>query len=178
MSDRFEFKSLLPRSAVFSAILLTLWSSIGIAGMGHTSAAAAKNSDALASFNGVWKGTSVSNVNASSAIITLDIKRNGNELKGTYLCTAGNAVCRNNIQKGWMHGQSGARGFDVTMEDNSRCTYYMDKIQSSVAEGEYTCYGDGQIVDQGTFKLARSGPSHGPMGTHGSNAWFAVVLMH
>ena len=39
------------------------------------------------------------------------------------------------------------------MEDTSWCTYFMDDFYPPKADGEYTCYMNGGIADQGTFKL-------------------------
>jgi len=112
--------------------------------------------DPLADFNGIWRGSSVSTMNAASAKITFNLKREGNQIKGDYRCAPGNAICRDNIQRGWVSGQVSARGFRVSMEDSSWCTYFMDEFYPPKANGEYTCYVNGGIADQGMFKL------HGP----------------
>jgi hypothetical protein len=117
------------------------------------SATAPDSPDPLADFTGIWKGTSRSSMNATSAKITFDIKREGNKFKGKYLCAPGNAVCRNNTPNGWVTGQTSARGFRVAMEDTSWCMYFMDDFYPPKADGEYTCYMNGGIADQGTFKL-------------------------
>jgi hypothetical protein len=109
--------------------------------------------DPLADFNGIWKGTSVSSMNAAMVKITFNIKREGNQFKGKYLCAPLNAVCRNNTPHGWVTGQINARGFRVAMEDTSWCMYFMDDFYPPKADGEYTCYMNGGIADQGTFKL-------------------------
>src|SRR5271169_2934483 len=80
--------------------------------------------DPLVDFNGIWKGTAVSSMNAAMVKITFDIKREGNQFKGKYLCAPLNAVCRNNTPHGWVTGQIGARGFRVAMEDTSWCMYF------------------------------------------------------
>jgi len=109
--------------------------------------------DPLVDFNGIWKGTAVSSMNAAMVKITFDIKREGNQFKGKYLCAPLNAVCRNNAPHGWVNGKIAARGFQVSMEDTSWCTYFMDDFYPPKANGEYTCYMNGGIADQGTFKL-------------------------
>jgi hypothetical protein len=110
----------------------------------------------LAEFTGVWKGTSTSATNAAKFIITFDVKREGNKLKGEYRCAPGNANCRNNVQRGWVTGQTGARGFTVSMEDTSWCTFFMDEFYPPVGDGEYTCYLGGTIADQGTFEVKQA----------------------
>jgi hypothetical protein len=116
-------------------------------------AAAPDSPDPLVDFNGVWKGTSVSTMNAAKVKITFDLTREGNQFKGKYLCAPLNATCRNNTPHGWVTGQVSARGFRVAMEDTSWCMYFMDEFYPPKADGEYTCYMNGGIADQGTFKL-------------------------
>ncbi|HVA41502.1 MAG TPA: hypothetical protein VNF49_12605 [Candidatus Binataceae bacterium] len=121
---------------------------------GSTASAAAPDSpDPLMDFNGIWRGRSVSTMNAASAKITFSVKREGNQIKGDYRCAPGNAICRNNVQRGWVTGQVSARGFRVEMEDSSWCVYFMDEFYPPKARGEYTCYMNGGIADQGTFRL-------------------------
>jgi hypothetical protein len=109
--------------------------------------------DPLVDFNGVWKGSQVSTMNAARVNVTFKLKREGNQFKGDYLCKPGNAICRNNTPHGWVTGQVSARGFRVAMEDTSWCMYFMDDFYPPKADGEYTCYMNGGIADQGTFKL-------------------------
>ena len=56
-------------------------------------------------------------------------------------------------QRGWVHGQVSARGFTVAEEDTSWCVFFMRRFHGTIADGEYTCYMNGGIADQGTFKL-------------------------
>jgi len=128
----------------------------GVAG----SAAAPDSPDPLMDFNGIWKGTQVSTMSAARVKITFRLKREGNQFKGDYLCAPGNAVCRNNTPHGWVTGQISARGFRVAMEDSSWCMYFMDEFYPPKADGEYTCYMNGGIADQGMFKL--KGPPSEP----------------
>jgi hypothetical protein len=117
------------------------------------SATAPASPDPLMDFNGIWKGTAVSSMNAAKVHITFNMTREGNKLKGKYLCAPLNATCRNNAPHGWVTGQVSARGFRVAMEDSSWCVYFMDDFYPPKADGEYTCYMNGGIADQGTFKL-------------------------
>jgi hypothetical protein len=135
-------------------LALALWScSSGGGGAQPAPAAAPDAPDPLLEFTGIWKGTSVSSMNAAKVRITFDIKREGNKFKGEYRCAPGNAICRNNVQRGWVTGQVSARGFRVAMEDTSWCMYFMDDFYPPKADGEYTCYLNGGIADQGTFEL-------------------------
>jgi hypothetical protein len=109
-------------------------------------------SDPLLNFSGVWVGTSTSS-DGDKAKIAFDIKREGNKFKGDYRCAPDNAVCRNNVQRGWVHGQISARGFGVSEEDTSWCVFFMSGFHPPTAKGEYTCYMNGGISDLGVFEL-------------------------
>jgi hypothetical protein len=147
------------RSATILAFLLTLavgWRSAGGAQSSDTPSPPERTPDAsgpLLSFSGLWVGTSTSSAGGAKVKIAFNIKRTGNKFKGDYRCAPGNAVCRNNTPNGWVTGQTSARGFRVAMEDTSWCMYFMDDFYPPKADGEYTCYMNGGIADQGTFKL-------------------------
>jgi hypothetical protein len=114
---------------------------------------APQTAEPLLSFSGIWIGTSTSSADGAKVKIAFDIKREGNKFTGGYRCAPDNAVCRNNVQRGWVHGQTSARGFGVSEEDTSWCLFFMRRLRPAAAEGEYTCYMNGGIADQGTFKL-------------------------
>jgi hypothetical protein len=153
------------RRIISLAFFLALagWSCASSGGGGQSSSAGSASSvgsatapaspDPLMDFNGIWKGTAVSSMNAAKVHITFNMTREGNKLKGKYLCAPLNATCRNNAPHGWVTGQVSARGFRVAMEDSSWCVYFMDDFYPPKADGEYTCYMNGGIADQGTFKL-------------------------
>ena len=113
--------------------------------------------DMLKGFTGAWKGTSTSSMNAAKVNISFDVKREGNKLEGSYRCAPLNATCRNNIQRGWVNGQTSARGFMVSMGDTSWCTFMLDEFYPPAADGAYTCYTNGGIADLGVFEI--KGPS-------------------
>ena len=117
----------------------------------------------LTGFTGVWNGTSTSSVNAAKVKISFDMNRDGNNLKGSYRCAPFNATCRNNIQNGWVHGQTSARGFAVSMEDSSWCTFVLDDFYPPAGDGEYTCYTNGGIADIYVV-FARTGEGAGAKG--------------
>ena len=109
----------------------------------------------LRTFTGIWVGTSTSSADGAKVKIAFDIKREGDKFKGDYRCAPGNAVCRNNVQRGWVHGQIAARGFTVSEEDTSWCLFFVFRFHPPAAAGEYTCYMDGGIADLGVFELKR-----------------------
>jgi hypothetical protein len=111
--------------------------------------------DPLRNFTGVWVGTSTSSADASKVKIAFAIKRDGNRFTGDYRCAPDNAICRNNVQRGWVHGQISARGFTVAEEDTSWCVFFMRSFHSAIGHGEYTCYMNGGIADLGVFELKR-----------------------
>jgi hypothetical protein len=99
-------------------------------------------------------------MNAAKVRISFDIKREGNQLKGTYRCAPLNAVCRDNLDRGQLSGTIRAPGFTVAMENTGWCTFMLDKLHPPVGNGEYTCYMNGMLADEGTFDLR--GPSSMP----------------
>ena len=109
-------------------------------------------SDPLRNFIGLWAGTSTSS-DGSKVKIGFAIKRDGNKFTGDYRCAPDNAVCRNNVQRGWVHGQISARGFTVAEEDTSWCVFFVRRFHGAIADGEYTCYMNGGIADLGVFEL-------------------------
>jgi hypothetical protein len=139
--------------------MLAVWSCSSTGRVRRTPSPAPDASDPLMEFTGIWRGTSTSSMNAAKVRITFDMQREGAKLKGTYRCAPGNAICRNNIQRGWVKGQTAARGFTVSMEDTSWCTFFMDEFYPPVGDGEYTCYMNASLVDQGTFEIKGPPPS-------------------
>jgi hypothetical protein len=147
------------RPTMILALLLALavcWRSTGGAqgsDMPRTPDRAPEASGPLLNFSGIWVGTSTSSADGSKVKIAFNIKRAGNKFKGDYRCAPGNAVCRNNVQRGWVHGQIAARGFTVSEEDTSWCLFFVSRFRPPAAEGEYTCYMNGGIADLGVFEL-------------------------
>ena len=113
-------------------------------------------SDPLRNFSGVWVGTSTSSADGAKVKIAFAIKREGNKFTGGYRCAPDNAVCRNNVQRGWVHGQiSGARFQGCRKKIRSWCVFFMRSFHRAIADGEYTCYMNGGIADLGVFELKR-----------------------
>ena len=160
------------RPIVFSVLLLAFAASCTSLGGAQPAAgapaSAAAASDPLADFTGLWRGKQTSYLNAASRFITFNTRREGNQIKGDFTCKPGNAICRDNAIRGWVRGQTDARGLRVEMEDSSWCTYYMNDFYPPKANGDYLCYMNGAIADQGGFKLvgppapAAAEPSQAP----------------
>jgi hypothetical protein len=112
-------------------------------------------SDPLRNFSGAWVGTSTSSADGAKVKIAFVIKREGNKFTGGYRCAPDNAICRNNVERGWVHGQISAPGFTVAVEDTSWCLFFVRRFRPTIAEGEYTCYMNGGIADLGVFELKR-----------------------
>jgi len=151
--------------AFFMAALI-----VGSCSTGGTHQTRLPNPDApspLMDFTGVWKGTSTSSMNAAKVRISFDIERDGNRLKGSYRCAPLNAMCRNNIQRGWVNGQIGARGFTVSMEDTSWCTFMLEEFYPPAGDGAYTCYTKGGIADLGIFEIKGVSTQSGDSGAQG-----------
>jgi hypothetical protein len=121
----------------------------------RTQERASDAADPLLDFNGIWVGTSTSSADASKVKIAFNIKREGTKFKGDYRCAPDNAICRNNVQRGWVHGQISARGFVVSEEDTSWCLFFLRRFDPPAGEGEYTCYMNGGIADLGVFEVKR-----------------------
>lgn len=123
--------------------------------------------DPLREFAGTWRGTSFSTYAMATVKIRFEIKQNGNNFKGDYRCWPGNIMCTNNIQRGWVHGYTSARGFTVAMEDSSWCLFFMNEFYPPSARGEYTCYEGGMVMDRGLFQLKGTASMSRPGGDAG-----------
>jgi hypothetical protein len=143
------------RSAALGLVLATAVISSCSTGVRHTPATAAEAPDPLVDFTGLWEGTSTSDMNAAKVRISFDIKREGNQLKGTYRCAPLNGVCRDNVDRGWLSGTIRARGLTVSM-DTGWCTFMLDELHPPVGDGEYVCYTNGMLADEGSFEIRGS----------------------
>ena len=118
----------------------------------------AERPDPLREFAGTWRGTSFSTYAMATVKIRFEIQQNGNKFKGDYRCAPGNAVCTNNIQRGWVHGEVAARGFTVSMEDTSWCLFH-ERVLSTIGGWRLYLYEGGMVMDRGVFQLKGPGPS-------------------
>jgi len=123
--------------------------------------AAAPPSDvAEGNLSGLWTGTTSTGgylgMAGKTRKITLVIRQAGDKLTGSYRCSAGNSLCRNGDNKGSITGT--AKGTQVNLNitllpDASNCRYTGTLDYNG--NGSYTCYGQGQIVEQGNWEATR-----------------------
>lgn len=111
----------------------------------------------IESFTGVWKGTQTSLQTARIWNVVFKVNQENGKLRGTYRCTGGNATCRNNVQNGRAEGNTQDAGFRVVLEDSSWCAYTGDFYPED-GQGEYSCYDQGALVDQGTWLIKKVSP--------------------
>lgn len=88
--------------------------------------------------------------------ITLVIRQVGDKLTGSYRCSASNSLCRNLDEKGSITGT--ANGSQVNLNimllpDASNCRYIGTLDYNG--NGRYTCYLQGQIVEEGTWEATQ-----------------------
>jgi hypothetical protein len=89
--------------------------------------------------------------------ITLDLRQDGDKITGTYRCSSGknaNSFCRNTDEKGSVQGT--AHGTTVNLNvmllpDASNCTF-KGRLDYN-GNGQYTCYAQATIVEQGSWEL-------------------------
>jgi hypothetical protein len=128
-------------------------------GCATASSTGARNGNTIAGFTGIWKGTMTSSTTGKIAKIRFDVKNEDGKIKGTYLCSAGNANCRNNVHTGTVDGKVGNSGFRVVLEDSSWCAFNADFYPEN-AQGDYSCYDQGALVDQGVWRIEKVSDAH------------------
>ncbi len=116
--------------------------------------------------SGLWVGTTTTGgmlgMPGIIRSIKLDLQQVGDKITGSYLCYSGrtaNSFCRNSDEKGTIEGT--ARESQVALNimvlpDASNCRY-MGTLDYN-GNGQYTCYLQGHIVEQGTWQATRSFP--------------------
>ena len=110
--------------------------------------------------SGLWTGTTSTGgyigMAGKTRNIKLVIRQVGDKLTGSYRCSPGNSLCRNGDNKGSITGT--ANGTQVNLNimllpDASNCRYVGTLDYNG--NGSYTCYGQGQIVEQGNWEATR-----------------------
>ncbi len=107
---------------------------------------------------GTWQGTTTTNRNAIRNI-TLRMSQNGNQVSGSYSCTAGNSACRNLNDSGTVDGKLTGNSLSVRVvlnPDNSQC-FFTGTLTESAIFGQYNCLADGTFVEIGSWRVKRLG---------------------
>jgi hypothetical protein len=111
--------------------------------------------------SGLWTGTTSTGGLVGMAGLTRSIKlvirQEGNKVTGEYRCSSGNALCRNGDDKGSIEGT--ANGSHVSLNiallpDASNCRFIGTLDYNG--NGQYTCYLQSRIVEQGTWQASNS----------------------
>lgn len=88
--------------------------------------------------------------------IKLVIRQVGDKLTGSYVCSAGNSLCRNGDNKGSIEGTANGNQVNLNimlLPDASNCRYTGTLDYNG--NGQYACYWQGQLVEQGTWEAGR-----------------------
>jgi hypothetical protein len=88
--------------------------------------------------------------------VKLAIQRAGGKVTGSYRCEAGNSLCRNNNETGSIEGTANGNRVNLSIRvlpDASNCRYTGTLDYNG--NGQYACYLQGQIVEQGTWEVTQ-----------------------
>jgi hypothetical protein len=128
--------------------------------------AAAQNPDGTGNLSGLWVGkTSTGGLIGMPGLtrsIKLDLQQTGEKITGTYHCYSGkasNSFCRNFDEKGSIQGEAHGTRVNLNIQvlpDASNCIY--TGILDYNGNGNYICYWQGSIVEQGTWQLTPAYP--------------------
>ena len=122
--------------------------------------------------SGLWVGATSTGGLMGTAGLTRSFKFNlhqeGDKLTGSYVCynsKTSNAICRNpkGTIEGTAHGTRIALNI-LMLPDASNCKY--SGTLDYNGNGQYACYSQGQIVEQGTWQASRPSPQSAQAVTH------------
>jgi hypothetical protein len=88
--------------------------------------------------------------------VKLAIQQIGDKVAGSYRCYAGNSLCRNNNETGSINGNANGNRVNLNIRvlpDASNCRYTGTLDYNG--NGQYACYLQGQIVEQGTWEVTQ-----------------------
>lgn len=109
---------------------------------------------------GLWTGTTSTGGLLGAAgetrNIKLDLRQAGDQITGSYRCSGGNSPCRNHNETGSIKGIANGNQVNLNimmLPDASNCRYR--GILDYNGNGQYTCYLQGRIVEQGTWAAGR-----------------------
>jgi hypothetical protein len=89
--------------------------------------------------------------------IKLVLRQEVGKITGVYRCASGTALCRNGNEKGSIDGTANGNQVNLNillLPDASNCRF--TGILDYNGNGQYTCYLQGHIVEQGTWQVAGS----------------------
>jgi len=87
--------------------------------------------------------------------IKLVLRQVGAKITGVYRCSPGNALCRNGDEKGSIEGTASGNQLNLNitlLPDASNCRFKGTLDYNG--NGQYTCYLQGQIVEQGNWEVS------------------------
>jgi hypothetical protein len=124
--------------------------------------AASPGNGADGNLSGLWTITTSSGgligMAGQTRSIKLVLRQAGDKVTGVYRCSSGNALCRNGDEKGSIDGTVNGSQVNLNillLPDASNCRF--TGILDYNGNGQYTCYLQGQIVEQGSWQVAGSG---------------------
>ena len=124
--------------------------------------AAAPGNVADGNLSGLWTITTSTGgligMAGQTRSIKLVIRQAGDKVTGVYRCASGNALCRNGDEKGSIEGTANGNQVNLNimlLPDASNCRFTGTLVYNG--NGQYACYLQGQIVEQGTWQVAGSG---------------------
>jgi hypothetical protein len=88
--------------------------------------------------------------------VKLAMQQAGDKVTGSYRCEAGNSLCRNNNETGSIDGTANGNRVNLSIRvlpDASNCRY--TGTLNYNGNGQYACYLQGQIVEQGTWEVTQ-----------------------
>jgi hypothetical protein len=109
--------------------------------------------------SGLWTGTTTTGgllgMPGITRSINLDLKQNNDKITGSYRCYSkgANSLCRNGDETGTITGTAHGKQINlnvVLLPDQSNCRFM--GIMDYNGNGQYTCYSQGSIVEQGNWQ--------------------------
>jgi hypothetical protein len=127
-----------------------------------STSAASPGNVADGNLSGLWTITTSTGGLAGMAgrtrSIKLALRQEGDKITGQYRCSPGNALCRNGNDRGSIKGTANGNQVNLNillLPDASNCRYTGILVYNG--NGQYTCYLQGSLVEQGTWQVASSG---------------------
>jgi hypothetical protein len=117
---------------------------------------------------GIWQGSTLADCGVTSSFpsrcnaeqkVTITLMQGPNsKISGRYTCSYGNIDCYDDNKTGKVIGvsTSGTRmTVRVIMSDGTSCIFTGRNVDQTI-NGGYSCYGGGALVEEGSWRAARS----------------------